>query len=381
MAERPTRRWLLGSGLTLSAGGGIGWFLFRDTPDNWQVPFEFLTDASVFYDRWEAKKRDPTFWWAALTQPELHAIGWEGDGQPWSVSIEGDGVDRTTTINEVALRAIAAADGTVPLLKTMRCSGDSPQTRLASNAVWSGVPLSTLLRRAGLRPAARRIRITSRDGFTANLEVDALTTADGRRTLLALQLNGAPLSHERGGPVRLIVPDRFGFKNVKWPARFEVTTDDQTWGNHEVVTGDGFDSGEVSLGSKILKPDLRKTNSIAHASRGPMVLAGVAFGGTAPVARVDVKLGADSPWEKARLPVPKELREHTEASRAWQAVGERWPLPDVWTPWTIHWSPSSPGDYRIQVRATNSRRQYQDDKDNDLRDADSSMATGIVRVS
>lgn len=381
MTARRTRRWLLGSGLTLSASGGIGWFLFKDTPDNWRAPFDFLTDASVFYDRWEAKKRDPGFWWSALTQPELYAIGWGGDGEPWRVEIDGDGVDRATKIDEVALRAIARADGAVALLKTMRCSGDRPGIRLASNAVWTGVPLATLLRREGLRSTAKRIRITSRDGFTANLPIDGLTTKDGRRTLLALQLNGAPLAHERGGPVRLIVPDRFGFKNVKWPARLEVTTDDRPWGNHEVDTGAGKDDGEVTLGSKILRPDLRDTNPIAAAPRGPMVLAGVAFGGTAPVSRVEVRLGADSPWVTARIPVPKELTEHVEAARAWKAVGGRWPLPDVWTPWTVHWSPSSPGDYRIEVRATNARRQAQPDTDGDWTDADSSVARGVVRIS
>ncbi len=381
MAEPRTRRWILGSGLTLSAGAGIGWFLYRDTPDNWQAPFAFLTDSSVFYDRWEAKKRDPLFWWSAVTRPELYAIGWGGDGEPWRMSIDGDGVDRTTNINEVALRAIAAADGTVALLKTMRCSGDRPGIRLASNAVWTGVPLATLLRRAGLKSDAKRVRITSRDGFTANLPLEALTTGDGRRAMLALSLNGNPLPHERGGPVRLIVPDRFGFKNVKWPARFEVTSDDRPWGNHEVDTGAGKDSGQVTLGSKILKPDLRDTNPVAKAPRGPMLLAGVAFGGVAPVSRVHVKLGADAPWRAARLPVPSELKEHAEAARAWAGVGERWPLPDVWTPWVIHWSPSSPGDYRITVRATNRLNQAQPDSDWDWTDAQSSVAGGIVRIT
>ena len=374
-----SRRWLLGSGLALTAaGGGVGWFLYRDTPDGWQAPFSFLTDTSVFYDRWAAKKRDPRFWWAAVTQPELH--GWSGDGTPWRMVIDGDGVDRSLTIDAVALRAMADADGTVALLKTMRCSGDSWDSRLASNGVWTGVPLATLLARAGLSAGAKRIRITGHDGFTANLPVGGLRTGDGREVLVALELNGAALAHDRGGPARLVVPDRFGFKNVKWPARLEVTSDDSAWGNHEVDTLAGTDSGEVTLGSKILRPDLRRTNPIALAPLAPLVLAGVAFGGTSAVARVDVKLGADAPWGRARLPEPRELTEHAEVARAWARVGKRWPLADVWTPWTMHWSPKAAGDYAIQVRAKNWAGEAQPDRDRTRVDGESSVARGIVRI-
>ena len=379
---KPSRRWLLGSGLALTAAGsGVGWFLVRDTPDNWEVPFAFLTDDSVFYDRWQAKKRDPIFWWAALTQPELHALGWSGDGAPWQMVIEGDGVGTATTLDLVGLRAIADADGTIALLKTMRCSGDSWESRLASNGVWTGVPLAPLLAKARVTPDAKRLRITGHDGFTANVGLDMLRTEDGRQALLALDLNGKPLSHERGGPVRLIVPDRFGFKNVKWPKRLEVTTSDAPWGNHEVDTNAGTDSGEITLGSKILRPDIKRTNPDADAPLAPLVLAGVAFGGTEPVARVEVQVGRDAPWKKARLPRPKELTGHAEVARAWTSVGKSWPLPDVWTPWTLHWTPKTPGDYRIRVRATSASGRSQPDDDGDWRDANSAVARGTVRVS
>ncbi|HAT18534.1 MAG TPA: hypothetical protein DCS85_00105, partial [Verrucomicrobiales bacterium] len=34
--------------------------------------------------------------------------------------------------------------------------------------------------------------------------------------ILCYKLNGEWLSGERGGPVRMIVPDAYGFKSVKW---------------------------------------------------------------------------------------------------------------------------------------------------------------------
>ena len=41
--------------------------------------------------------------------------------------------------------------------------------------------------------------------------------------LLAYRLGGEQLSHEHGGPVRLIAPEKYGYKGVKWIRRVEFT--------------------------------------------------------------------------------------------------------------------------------------------------------------
>src|SRR5262249_15061482 len=45
----------------------------------------------------------------------------------------------------------------------------------------------------------------------------------GLPVLLATELNGDPLPHARGGPVRLLVPDGLGFKSIKWLSWLCVT--------------------------------------------------------------------------------------------------------------------------------------------------------------
>ena len=45
---------------------------------------------------------------------------------------------------------------------------------------------------------------------------------DDSRTLLALALDGEPLSIDHGYPARLIAPDRPGALQTKWVARIEV---------------------------------------------------------------------------------------------------------------------------------------------------------------
>lgn len=380
MAESKTRRWLLGSGL-LVAGGVTGgaWSLLADTPDLWDQETPFLTDASVFYNKWDAKKRDPVFWVAAVTRSEINVLEWSGDGKDFSLEIGGDAAKGTVVITREEVLASAASQGSVALLKTMQCCGDGPEVRLASNAVWTGVPLRRFLD-PWLGPRARRLRVHSPDGFTSNLRIEDLDTLDGRQTLLAFDLNGKSIPHARGGPVRLIVPDRFGFKNVKWPRRIEVTRQDQSWGNHEVDSGAGTDQGDMKLGSKILSPDLGKTNPTASVDLRPLVLRGVAFGGTEPIKKVQIRIGGqDQPWRTTKLPIPKELESNHEARRAWAARGRKWPLADVWTPWFFQWSPEKPGDYDVAVKASTAFAQ-QPQFDGNRLDSDSSWALGTIRV-
>jgi DMSO/TMAO reductase YedYZ molybdopterin-dependent catalytic subunit len=85
---------------------------------------------------------------------------------------------------------------------------------------WTGVLLSTLLDRAGVQPAARAITFTSFDGAYR----ESLTLEQARRddVLVALTLDGKPLSAAHGGPVRLYVAPMYGYKSCKWLSGIEV---------------------------------------------------------------------------------------------------------------------------------------------------------------
>ena len=41
--------------------------------------------------------------------------------------------------------------------------------------------------------------------------------------ILCFKLNGQPLHPERGGPVRMLVPEAYGFKSVKWLTRIYLS--------------------------------------------------------------------------------------------------------------------------------------------------------------
>ena len=41
--------------------------------------------------------------------------------------------------------------------------------------------------------------------------------------MLAYDMDGQPLRQEHGAPIRLVIPEMYGYKNVKWVERITVT--------------------------------------------------------------------------------------------------------------------------------------------------------------
>ena len=86
---------------------------------------------------------------------------------------------------------------------------------------WTGVRLSDLLDRAGVKQEATALRFVSFDGAYS----ESLTLAQARRAdvLVAYELGGSPLSTNHGGPARLYVAPMYGYKSCKWLETIEVT--------------------------------------------------------------------------------------------------------------------------------------------------------------
>ena len=121
-----TRRFVLASGATtLAFGGFAAWWLTADTPDAWGVETPFLTDASVFYNKWDAKKRDPVFWVAAATRDDINALEWSGDGEDFAMTVFGDAARSEVSVSRADILANAATRGSVALL-SLDSHGRSP---------------------------------------------------------------------------------------------------------------------------------------------------------------------------------------------------------------------------------------------------------------
>ncbi len=89
---------------------------------------------------------------------------------------------------------------------------------------WEGVSTRTVLATVQPLPGATHVVLHSHDGYTTNLPL-ADFAAPG--ALLAHSWQGAPLSGEHGGPVRLIVPHLYFWKSAKWLQRIEFVAADK----------------------------------------------------------------------------------------------------------------------------------------------------------
>lgn len=89
---------------------------------------------------------------------------------------------------------------------------------------WVGVRLGDLLDRAGVAPGGNYVRFLSFDG----LYTESLSLAQARRSdvIVAYQMEGKPVTHDHGGPVRLYCAPMYGYKSCKWLESVEVVADD-----------------------------------------------------------------------------------------------------------------------------------------------------------
>jgi DMSO/TMAO reductase YedYZ molybdopterin-dependent catalytic subunit len=84
---------------------------------------------------------------------------------------------------------------------------------------WQGVRASTLLDLARPKPAARFVSFTSYDGYTTNVPLPEFAREE---VLLAHSWEGAPLTRQHGGPVRVVIPRLYFWKSPKWVTRIEL---------------------------------------------------------------------------------------------------------------------------------------------------------------
>ena len=79
---------------------------------------------------------------------------------------------------------------------------------------WTGVKMSDFLSLVNPKSEAKYVLLASADGsYTESLSMDQATLPD---VMLGYKLNDKPLSAEQGYPLRLVIPDMYGFKYIKW---------------------------------------------------------------------------------------------------------------------------------------------------------------------
>lgn len=205
---------------------------------------------------------------------------------------------------------------------TLACVSAEVGGPLVGNARWLGVRLADLLERAGVASGATQVVGRSVDGFTAGFPIEA--ALDGRDALVAVAMNGRPLTRIHGFPARLVVPGLYGYVSAtKWLREIELTTweaFDAYW-----VERNWAARAPVKVQARI---DVPRPYGRVVAGRRP--LAGVAWAPGRGIAKVEVQVD-DGPWREARLG---------------PSIGD-----DAWRQWSSEWT-ATRGRHEITVRAT-----------------------------
>ena len=156
------------------------------------------------------------------------------------------------------------------------------------------------------------------------------------QTVLALEMNGKPLPHLHGGPVRLIVPGWVGSASIKWLTRLTLASAE--WNGpfmqRSYRSPRADDPAQTySLQSLECKSLITAPLDGTQATAGPQTITGYAWAGEGVVTGVDVSTDGGRTWGPASL-VGREARY-------------------AWRRWELTWTAAS-GSHTIMARASDS---------------------------
>ena len=224
----------------------------------------------------------------------------------------------------------------------------------AGCAEWTGVRLSDVLKAAGVKSSAVFTGHYGSDKSLADASKDAISRgvpikkAMDANNLIVFAMNGEPLPHIHGGPVRLVIAGWPGSVSAKWFTRLWVRD------KYHDGPGMGATSYRVAIkpmvpGDKPVEGNFRDLESMpvrsiitspANGTKLPagtkeVQLRGAAWAGDLRVRRVDVSIDFGATWTRAALSQPKNKYD--------------------WQRWTATVNLPSDGYYEIWTRATNSK--------------------------
>jgi len=89
---------------------------------------------------------------------------------------------------------------------------------------WDGVLFRVIQEKTRPREGAKYALFECADGYTTSLP---LTDLQGDDIVIAHRLNGEGLSQPLGGPVRLVVPQKYAYKSAMWLTKITFSKEDK----------------------------------------------------------------------------------------------------------------------------------------------------------
>ena len=192
-----------------------------------------------------------------------------------------------------------------------------------SCSLWTGVPLSLLLKEAGVQKGATWILAEGADASKHSKSIPIGKALDD--AIVAYGMNGEPIRPEQGFPLRLVTPGWQGINNVKWLRRIEVVDEPymamMETSRYPSVKLDGKSRWfEFELGPKSVIT--RPSGGQRLAARGYYEISGLAWSGGGAIRRVEVSADGGRTWKDAQLHDPVAKKAHTRFSAPWTWDGE-----------------------------------------------------------
>jgi DMSO/TMAO reductase YedYZ molybdopterin-dependent catalytic subunit len=274
------------------------------------------------------------------------------DAGTWRLRIEGSGVDSPVELTYDDIVAM----GSVSETKFIECAGNgrsffstqqgtpAPGSQWKLGAVgvaeWTGVPLSVVLDRAGLRSTAVDVMPEGLDPVVTPAQGHVrrpmpIEKALDESTLLVYAMNGEPLPEDHGFPVRALVPGSVGIANIKWVGRIEVSETPlfSTWNTTQYRLF-GPDYPDTPLLTEQQVKSAFELPWQAQVVAGRYLLNGRSWSGHHRIERVDVSVDGGTTWQRATLDSHNPAR--------------------AWVRWSVVWD-ARPGPQILMARATDKR--------------------------
>lgn len=331
---------------TRSVAAFPGLIVRQTEPDNLEMPFATLDRLVTPTERFFVRSH--------FAVPQI-------DPATWRLRVEG-AVRQPLELSLEELRRMQARTSTVLL----ECAGNSRvfivpradglpwELGAVGAAAWTGILLSALLDRAGVRDDAVEVILEGADEGEVRPHNNPFQTpgrvhyarslplAKARRdVLLAHQMNGQNLTAAHGFPLRAIVPGWYGMASIKWLRRIIVAerpfhgffqTMEYAYYERRHEMPSLTPLTELQVKSLIARP---MRNEVVPAGR-PYRVFGAAWTGGGEITGVEVSTDSGQTWAAARL--LEEVQPHT------------------WRFWEYTWqAPARPGWHVLKSRATDSR--------------------------
>jgi sulfane dehydrogenase subunit SoxC len=272
-----------------------------------------------------------------ITPSDLHFERHHGgaaviDPQKWKLVIHGM-VERPLTFDLEDLKRFPS----VTRVHFIECAGNgrnayrtpkpdmTPQQvdGLTSNTEWTGVPLSLLLREAGVKPKATWFLAEGGDAAVLSRSIPIAKGLDD--ALLVWGQNGEPLRVQNGYPVRLLLPGWEGNACVKWLRRLELIDQPNMSRDETSKYTDPLPGGKARQFSFEMDAKSIITSPVAPAKLsqpGWWPVRGLAWSGRGRVARVDVSTDGGKSWVAAELQGPATPKAHVRFQHMWRWDGK-----------------------------------------------------------